>query len=192
MRKISEYQTQVATVREHTPVWEIADEMDAQSAGCVVVVSADEKPVGMVTDRDLLRRVVAAGRDDEKTTASDVMSTPVVSCRTDETLTEVAARMREKGVRRMPVLRDGELIGIVALDDIVAGLNSSLWNITDAVRIETREARRTAWRRRRREDLDETVEELRSQLSNLGRETTEHLAREVSDVLRRLGGRRSD
>lgn len=189
MRKISEFQCDVASVRENTPAWEIADEMDAQSTGSVVVVDGDGQPVGIVTDRDLLVRVVAPGRDDEKTTAADVMSRDLVTCRSEETLSEAAARMRERRVRRMPVLKDGRMIGIVALDDVVAALNSSLWNVTDAVRIETRESRRTAWRRRRREDLDESIEELRSQISQVGRDTSDHLAREISDLLRWLRGR---
>jgi CBS domain-containing protein len=173
----------VVTVRPETTVWEIADAMDEHSVGCLVVTSEAGHPLGIVTDRDLVLRVVAPGRDPEKTVARDVMTTPLVTAAHDEGLPRVIELMRTRAIRRVPLLRDGHVVSIVSLDDILVELSSDLWNVSETARIEIRDAQRTARRRRLREAREEALEELRSQAHQLGQEARDFLRKELSSLL---------
>jgi len=91
--------------------------------GAVVVVDAAEgaqSPVGIVTDRDIVVGVVAMNLDPRDLTAGDIMSDELVTVPEDYEVYEAMTRMREAGVRRMPVVnRNGALTGIVSLDDLL-------------------------------------------------------------------------
>jgi CBS domain-containing protein len=180
---------EVVTVRPDATVFEIADAMDEHSVGCVVVSDEAQRPLGVVTDRDLVRRVVAPGRDPEKTRARDVMSAEVATASIHERLPRVIEIMRGRGVRRLPLVEDGKVVGIVTLDDIVAELTSDLWNVSEGARVELRDAQRSARRRRLREAREEAVEELRSQALHVGKEAREFMRKELGSLLDTLRGR---
>ena len=182
---------EVITVAPEATVFEIADAMDEHSIGCVVVTDPAGRPLGIVTDRDLVRRVVAAGRDAEKTRARDVMSGDVATASANDPLPRVIEIMRARGIRRLPLVEHGRTSGIVALDDIVAELSSDLWNMSETARIELREAQRTSRRRRVREAREEALEELRSQALHLGNEARGFLHKELGSLLESLRGRRT-
>jgi CBS domain-containing protein len=82
-------------------------------------VGENDKLVGMVTDRDIVVRAVAEGKDPEKTAVREAMSDHVLYCFEDQSTEEVSANMGENQVRRLPVVnRDKRLVGIVALGDL--------------------------------------------------------------------------
>jgi CBS domain-containing protein len=174
---------EVITVAPEATAFEIADAMDEHSIGCVVVTDPVGRPLGIVTDRDLVRRVVAAGRDAEKTCARDVMSSDVGTAAPSDSLPRVVEIMRARGIRRLPLVEQGRVTAIVALDDIVAELSSDLWNLSEAARIELREAQRTSRRRRLREAREEALEELRSQALHVGQEARDFLRKELASLL---------
>jgi CBS domain-containing protein len=180
---------EVVTVRAEATVFDVADAMDEHSVGCVIVTDEADRPLGIVTDRDLVRRVVAPGRDPDKTLARDVMSGDVVTASTEERLPRVIEIMRARGIRRLPLVEDGRVVGIVALDDIVAELTSDLWNVSEGARVELRDAQRTARRRRLREAREGALEELRSQAFHVGKEAREFLRKELGSLLDSLRGR---
>jgi len=188
MRDVGHYETQVVKVGPDASLVDVADRMDLYAVGCVLVVDDAGGPLGIVTDRDLLRRAVATGRDPEKTTASEVMTDDLVTGTTDEPLQEVLGRMRARAVRRLPILRKGRLVGLVALDDVVAELGRELGDLRETVRSEVLGARRAAPRRRRREELESTLEELRTELSDLGDQSAEWIQQAVESLRKRLGG----
>jgi CBS domain-containing protein len=108
---------QVVAARADEPASAVAAHMRDRHVGAVVVMEG-ERPVGIVTDRDLALRVLAAGLP-PATPVRQVMSTPLVTVRVDESLDAVVLRMREKGVRRMPIVGvDGTPVGMVTLDDV--------------------------------------------------------------------------
>ncbi len=180
---------EVIQVGPETTVFEIADAMDEHSVGCVVVTDEAQRPLGIVTDRDLVRRVVAPGRDPEKTRARDVMSGDVATASAEERLPSVIEIMRARGIRRLPLIEDGRLVAIVALDDIVAELVSDLWNVSEGARIDLRDSQRTARRRRQREAREAALEELRSQALHVGKEARGFLRKELGSLLDSLRGR---
>ncbi|MHC1584730.1 MAG: CBS domain-containing protein [Candidatus Syntropharchaeia archaeon] len=85
-----------------------------------VVVLEDERPVGIVTEKDIVRKVVSKDVKPSSVTLRDLMTSPLISASPDESVSEVARRMAKKQIRRMPVIENGELIGFVADVDIIA------------------------------------------------------------------------
>jgi len=106
----------VVTATPDASVREVAETMRERNVGSVVLVE-DGRPVGFVTDRDLAVSVLADGRDPSDR-ACDHASAPVVTAGPDLDITEAAELMVEHGIRRLPVLEGGELIGIITLDDL--------------------------------------------------------------------------
>ncbi len=123
---------------KETPLIDAARLMRAQHVGCLVVVE-DEAPgqrtvCGLLTDRDIVTAVVAPGLDLATLCVGDVMSTDVVTVGEDDSLIDLMRAMRAKGVRRVPVLgARGELVGIAALDDVLAILSEELSLLVAAI-----------------------------------------------------------
>jgi CBS domain-containing protein len=180
------YATETATARLDHPVTRVAATMAQYAVGCVVVVDDARRPIGIVTDRDLSVRVVAAGRDPERTTVADVMSAPVALARADEPIDHVVERMRATGIRRLPVVRDGTLVGLVAVDDLVVHLGRELGDLGETVRSAIDAAREQARRERRREELDATFSELRRGIERAGRDAAEFVTREFESLRDRI------
>jgi CBS domain-containing protein len=98
-----------------------ASRMRERQVGTLVIVNEAEQPVGLVTDRDLAMRVLAAGKDPERTKVADVMTRDPEAIVEDAPIESALARMRGGSFRRLPVTsREGRLVGIVSLDDVLA------------------------------------------------------------------------
>ncbi|MFC0397316.1 CBS domain-containing protein [Paraburkholderia rhizosphaerae] len=118
----------VVACRRDTSLVEAARLMRDCHVGDLIVVegaAGDASPVGILTDRDVVLAVVAAGVDPATLYVGEVMSTPAVVAYAWEDLWQVAGRMRLHGVRRMPVIgQTGAMIGVIAFDDLLeAGSN---------------------------------------------------------------------
>jgi len=109
----------VATVRHDHTVLEAAKLMNDKHIGAVVVLNG-EKVVGIFTERDILRRVVAAGRKPESVRIEEVMTSPMACCRRDTRLAEAKGVMTHKRIRHLPVVEDGKLYGMISSGDIMA------------------------------------------------------------------------
>lgn len=108
----------VVTAGRETPITELARAMRDEHVGSVVITT-DDGPVGIVTDRDLTTRVLAEETDPATGTAADVMSTDLCAVGPDAGFYEAARAMSENAVRRLPVCTDdGKLVGIVTVDDL--------------------------------------------------------------------------
>lgn len=106
-----------------TTLLEVARLLRGKHTGDVVVVDDPDGecvPAGLVTDRDIVVKVLGAGRDPAKVTAGQIMHTPLVTASENEDSGAAIARMRAHGVRRLPVTgAGGALAGIVTLDDLL-------------------------------------------------------------------------
>ena len=110
----------VKLVSPDTPVAVAARLMRQQDVGSLPV-GADDRMVGMLTDRDIVLRAVADGKDCKSATAGEVMSKEILYCFDDQDIEEVARNMGEQQIRRLPVVdRDKRLVGIVSLGDLSA------------------------------------------------------------------------
>ena len=85
-----------------------------------VVVLEDSRPCGIVTDRDLVVRAVAAGKDPASTLVADICSRELATVSRKDSLEDARRVMREHALRRVPVVDDGTLIGIVSIGDLAA------------------------------------------------------------------------
>jgi len=98
----------------------IAERMHQRSVGALVVLNTAKTVVGIVTDRDLVVRALAAGKDADTTTVTEVMTPAPVAAREETPIESALSWMREGEYRRLPVVDDrGSLIGMVTLDDIL-------------------------------------------------------------------------
>jgi CBS domain-containing protein len=114
--------TNPQTVEPSTPIVEVARVMRDADVGPVPVVEGD-RLVGLVTDRDIVVRVVADGNDPSSTTVGEIMSTDLVTVDPDQPLDEALRLMAAHQVRRLPVTEeDGRPVGIVAQADIAREL----------------------------------------------------------------------
>jgi CBS domain-containing protein len=117
-------QRHVVTVRRHEELATAAWIMRERNVGCLVVVEpagtiGGEKPIGMLTDRDIVTNAIARNTDPHSLVVDDVMTRHPVTVWASSSLDDALQRMRGGGVRRVPVIDDrGRLAGILALDDI--------------------------------------------------------------------------
>jgi CBS domain-containing protein len=127
----------VMTVDETEHVDEVANLMDLQQLGCIIVTDTDGRPLGVITERDLLTRVLAKNKLPSKLTAKDVMTSPLITIKPDETLSNAARQMSRLNVRRLGVIYKGDLVGIVSSKDILAVTPELLETIQEKIRIES-------------------------------------------------------
>lgn len=111
---------EVDTVEPSESVQTAAQRMHARKVGALVVVDADGKPIGMVTDRDLAMRVVAVGCDPSQTMVSEVMTRHPATASVDQAIEDALRTMRSSQCRRIPVVDESnKLVGLLSLDDIL-------------------------------------------------------------------------
>lgn len=100
--------------------WQAAERMHQRGVGALVVIDREQRPVGMVTDRDLMERCIAQNRDAHLVTVSEVMTAHPKTIVEDMPIETALAWMRNGKLRRLPVVdRDERLVGLVSLDDIL-------------------------------------------------------------------------
>ena len=146
MRILELCQRDVATVPPEASVADAARLMRERHIGSVVVLDESLKPVGIVTDRDIVVQIVAAGLDHRGMSAGEIMSTPLLTVRDDADAREALASMRLRGIRRLPVVdADGFLVGIAALDDLIEVTRDALDDVVLAI---NSERALESWRRR--------------------------------------------
>jgi CBS domain-containing protein len=128
------------TVQPQTTLAECAQIMRNQHVGSVIVVDDKgrrDNPVGIVTDRDIVIETVAVDLDAKTLTAGDVMATPLATVNDTDDILDALAKMRERGVRRLPVVNaDGALAGIIAVDNLLEALAEQLDSIVRVIKAE--------------------------------------------------------
>lgn len=108
----------VEWVTPQTPLKEVARLMRDHDIGAIPI-GENDRLIGIVTDRDIVCRALANGKDLKSLTARDVMSKGIICCRADENLDEAARTMELKQVRRLPVLdANKRMVGMLALGDL--------------------------------------------------------------------------
>ena len=124
----------VVTAAPNATVAELARLMRNPHVGSVVIVDPARKPIGIVTDRDIVVEMVACGLDARTLTAGEVMSaSPTVIAQEEDTSWALKV-MRDRGVRRLPVVdASGVLAGIVALDDLLEASATALYDVVQAI-----------------------------------------------------------
>lgn len=130
----------VFTIDEDAAVNEAARLMDEHELGCIIVTSKEGKPVGIITERDLVKRVLAKNARASRLSAKEVMTSPLITIDPDETLSDAARRMRDLNVRRLGVMYKGNLVGIISSKDVLAITPELIETIQERAKIEGRPA----------------------------------------------------
>lgn len=110
--------TEVATVRPDTTVSELLAALAEHNIGAMVVVS-EEGVVGIVSERDVVRRLYERGASLVDAPVSEIMTTSVATCSPDETVDHLTVLMTERRIRHVPVVVGRRLAGIVSIGDVV-------------------------------------------------------------------------
>jgi CBS domain-containing protein len=110
----------VVSIGVNNSVFEASELMNSKRVGCLVIMDG-EVPIGIVTERDIVRRVVAKKLPLD-TKVSEIMSTSLITVDPDASLKEAARLMSSNKIRRLPVLKQNRLVGIVVAADFVKNL----------------------------------------------------------------------
>jgi CBS domain-containing protein len=126
---------EVVTAKPKDTLAAVAKLMEQHNVGAIVVTEQD-RPVGIVTDRDLALAVCVRGASREEH-VQKVMTCPVSTIRQSEGIYKATQHIMEKAVRRLPVVDDvGRLVGLVSLDDLLLLLSRELTNMAEGIRAE--------------------------------------------------------
>jgi CBS domain-containing protein len=111
--------TNVFSIGSEATVKEAASKMAQQEIGSLVVIE-QSRPIGIVTERDLLSRVLALGRKGDVVQVKMIMSRPLICGAPDMDVSEAARFMIRRGIKKLPITQDGRMIGILTLTDVCA------------------------------------------------------------------------
>ena len=128
--------TDVVTVPLDASLDEVGRTMREEQVGSVVVLD-DGMPRGIVTDRDVAVYGVTGDRPVSELTARNVMDEDLLHVDPEDGVRSVVRRMRDREVRRVPVTQDGQLVGIVTLDDVVVLLSNELDDLAAVIEAES-------------------------------------------------------
>ncbi|MHA1722978.1 MAG: CBS domain-containing protein [Candidatus Baldrarchaeia archaeon] len=117
--KVSDIMTRnVVTIEIGKTVREAVEIMNKKEIGCLIITKGGN-PVGIVTERDILKKIVVKARDPEKTKIEEIMSTPLITGSPNMTLEDAAKLLVLRRIKKLPIVEKGKLVGIVTLFDIV-------------------------------------------------------------------------
>jgi CBS-domain-containing membrane protein len=108
----------VITIAKNSTLEEAIKLMNENEIGCLIVTE-NKKAVGILTERDLMKRILAKSKNLKKIKVQEIMSTPVISVEPTVQIGDASKLMFEKNIKKMPITKDGELMGLVTLTDIL-------------------------------------------------------------------------
>ncbi|MEM2108188.1 MAG: CBS domain-containing protein [Candidatus Bathyarchaeia archaeon] len=126
----------VITVSEDAPSNKVAALMEENELGCVIVTNKKGKPLGIITERDLVIRVLSKNSKPDSVKAKEIMTSPLVTIEPDATINEAAKKMNKLNIRRLGVIYKGNLVGVVSSKDILGVMPELIEIIQEKTRIE--------------------------------------------------------
>ena len=113
--------TNIITVEAIATARTAAELMNRHDIGCLIVVNED-KPIGIVTERDMIKRVLLQLRDPRRSRIRHIMSKPLITTSPDTDLRDAINLMNERRIKKLPVIEDERLLGLLSITDIVRSL----------------------------------------------------------------------
>jgi len=126
----------VVTIDEDEAVNEAAGSMDMHDLGAVIVQNKACKSIGIITERDIVIRVVAKNLKPDTVKAKEIMTTPLVTIEPEASISDAARRMNRLDIRRLGVIYKGNLVGIISSKDVLGVMPELLEIIQERSRIE--------------------------------------------------------
>jgi CBS domain-containing protein len=127
----------VVTTGEEAPSNKIANLMDENDLGCVIITNKAGKPIGIITERDLVIRVLTKNLKPDTVIAKEIMTSPLVTIEPEATISDAARRMSRLDIRRLGVLYKGNLVGLISSKDILGVMPELIEIIQERTRIES-------------------------------------------------------
>ena len=109
---------EVWTIGPDATVYEALQRLAGKNVGALVVVK-DEKVCGIISERDYARKIILMGRDSRDTIVADIMTSEVRTITRDRSVSECMTKITEHHIRHLPVVEDGELVGLISVGDVV-------------------------------------------------------------------------
>lgn len=117
-------------------VLDAAKFMTSMNVGSVIIADG-ESPCGLITDRDVVAKVIAHGKDSSTTIIGEVMVSPVVTISEDKDIMEATKLMSTHGIRRLPITdAKGNLAGVISLDDVLLSISKEMGNVATTLKKE--------------------------------------------------------
>ncbi len=126
----------VVTIDEAAPANRAAQLMEKDDLGCIIVTNKQGKPLGIITERDLVVRVLAKNLKPDTLKTKEVMTSPLLTIEPDATITEAARRMSKLNIRRLGVTYKGQIAGLLSSKDILGVMPELIETIQERARIE--------------------------------------------------------
>ena len=117
---------EVITIEANVTVRKAVRLMNNREIGCLVVVQ-DGKPTGIVTERDMLKRVLVAGRDPRAAEVGEIMSKPLLFMEPEKEIDDAVKLMFKHKIKKLPVVENGRLVGLVTLTDLIRSPGVTEW-----------------------------------------------------------------
>lgn len=111
----------------------VAKKMCENHIGCIPVCNQNKNVVGLVTDRDIILRSIACDKDARQTPISEIMTTSVCCCNTDTDISEATKLMSDLQIRRIPVIENDKIVGILTIGDLANDKKVSAKEVSDTV-----------------------------------------------------------
>ena len=117
---------EIITIEANANVRKAVRLMNNREIGCLVVIQ-DEKPTGIVTERDMLKRVLVAARDPRAVEVSEIMSKPLLSMEPEKEIEDAVKLMFKHKIKKLPIIENGRLVGLVTLTDLIRSPEVNKW-----------------------------------------------------------------
>ncbi|TFG32802.1 CBS domain-containing protein [Candidatus Thorarchaeota archaeon] len=157
----------VVTMPLDASVFEVSKSMSEMDIGSVIITDK-ERPVGIITEADIVRRVIAEEKDVKATSASEIMSSPIIHVEPGTGLTEAMRVMAKSNIRRVAVLKNNSLAGIITSRDILRWSPELIDILVESLRLRNEDAVRE-----RAEDEDDELIAYGGECSNCGEYSTD-------------------
>jgi CBS domain-containing protein len=126
----------VVTLDENATSNKVATIMDENDLGCVIITNKSGKPIGIITERDLVIRVLSKNLVPDAVKAKEIATAPLVTIQPDATISDAARRMSRLDIRRLGVVYKGNLVGVISSRDIIGVMPELIEIIQERTRIE--------------------------------------------------------
>lgn len=124
----------VVTVKPEDTVGRVARVLYENGIGAALVRDASGRVVGVISERDIIRGMARHQNDCTQKLVQELMTSPVITCDPDTSVDQIMEMMTNQRIRHVPVVKDGELLGLVSIGDVVKQRISEIENESDALR----------------------------------------------------------
>jgi len=126
----------VIAMGEDAPANRVAELMDKHGLGCIIVTNKEGKPLGIITERDLVVRVLAKNAKPDTLKANEIMTSPLITIEPDATISDAARKMSKLNIRRLGVIYKKQITGLLSSKDILGVMPELIEIIQERARIE--------------------------------------------------------